>query len=252
MTACASTPLWRCPLNSKSLVISAALFAFAAQAQELDINPNARVAVTVSTTDPNYITVNDDRVKGILATRGVITQQAVNDAGGLVFATVHDKPFTLYVTTESGFTFSLYVTPRRQAGLSLIVNNKAIRGTAQASAWEADKPGYSELISQLVSRFVNNDMPTGFVYTKNREVPLSASVLQAFGVRPVSAWQGDRLRIVRLDITNRSAGRIELNERYLWSKGVMAVSFWPQLDVISPGVTVSAIVVLKEGGVDEH
>ncbi|QLJ63691.1 type-F conjugative transfer system secretin TraK (plasmid) [Serratia marcescens] len=234
-------------MNSKFAALMVfSLICAGAQAQEIDINPNARVSVAVSNSDPNYITINDDRIKGILATKGVVTEQRVTDAGGLVFATVHDKPFSLYVTTESGFTFSLHATPRRQAGLSLIVNNKAIRATPDAATWEAEQSGYSALISRLVSGFVNNDMPPGFVYTKNRRIPLSPSVLQAFAVREVSAWRGHRLRIVRLDVSNRSDARIELNERYFWSPGVMAVSFWPQLDVISPGVTVSAIVLVRE------
>ncbi len=234
-------------MKSKLLIFAMVLASSAAQAQEVDINPNARLALAVSNTDPNYISVMDDRVIAIQATQGVLSDKRTTAGGAVLFSTVSDKPFTLFVQTESGFAFSVMASPRKQAGLSLVVNNRQVRGTEAAREWEGSQNTYSALVTSLITKFINNDKPSGFVYTKNRDVLLSPSTETYFSVRSVAAWQGDKLRIVRLDVTNRSTSRIELNERYFWSKGVMAVSFWPQVDQVSPGTTVSAIVLLRDG-----
>lgn len=234
-------------MKSKLLMFAMVLASSVVQAQEVDINPNARLSLAVSNTDPNYISVMDDRVIAIQATQGVLSDKRTTAGGAVLFSTVSDKPFTLFVQTESGFAFSVMASPRKQAGLSLVVNNREVRGSEAARKWEGSQNTYSTLVTSLITKFINNDKPTGFVYTKNRDVPLSPSIDTYFLVRPVSAWQGDKLRIVRLDITNRSSSRIELNERYFWSKGVMGVSFWPQVDQLSLGATVSAIVLLRDG-----
>lgn len=57
----------------------------AVQAQEVDINPNARLALAVSNTDPNYISVMDDRVIAIQATQGYFRTSGQRQGGGVVF-----------------------------------------------------------------------------------------------------------------------------------------------------------------------
>lgn len=164
----------------------------------------------------------------------------------MLFSTVSDKPFTLFVQTESGFAFSVMASPRKRAGLSLVVNNREVRGTEAAREWEGHKIHIARLSQVLSLSSSITISPLGLFIQKSR-CPIIPSTETYFSVRSVAAWQGDKLRIVRLDVTNRSTSRIELNERYFWSKGVMAVSFWPQVDQVSPGTTVSAIVLLRDG-----
>jgi len=222
-------------------------------AQQLTLNPGARVQLAVSNTDPNAIRVNDDRIVAVQATQGVLTAKSPTPDGGVLFSTVTEKPFTLFVQTASGYNFSAQATPGKRPGLTLTVDNPSIRGTEEAGKWEQTQSGYSGLVSGLVSRFVNNRMPGGYVYTKNTAMPVSDSVLQSFSLRPVSAWQGRRVRIVRTDITGITSQSIKLSERYFWSPGVMAVAFHPRLDVLEPGRTVSVIVLYRTKGVsDEH
>lgn len=222
-------------------------------AQQMTLNPGARVALAVSNTDPNAIRVSDDRIVAVQATQGVLTAKSPTPDGGVLFSTVTEKTFTLFVQTASGYSFSAQATPGKRPGLTLIVDNPTIRGAAEAGKWEQSQYGYSGLISGLVNRFVTNRMPAGYVYTKNMSMPVSDSVLRAFSLRPVTALQGDRLRIVRTDVTSISRQRLKLSERYFWSPGVMAVSFHPRLDVLEPGRSVYVIVLYRtQGGRDEH
>lgn len=243
-------------MNKRSVIGALTLLAVlsgTAHAEQLTLNSGARVSAAVSNTDPNYIRVSDDRVISIQATQGVLTSRSPTPDGAVVFSTVAEKPFTLFVQTESGFAFSLQATPGKRAGMSLTVDNSEVRGGEEAREYENKQDSYSALISGLVSRFITNRKPAGYVFTKNRDVPVSAAVSATFQMKPVTAWQGDRIRIVRTDITSRSAVSVRLSERYFWSPGVMAVSFHPRLDVLKPGAQVSVITVFRtKGGADEH
>lgn len=233
------------------LLIAGAMTGSAA-AETLTLNPGARISAGVSNSDPNLITVNDDRIVSIQATQGVLTSKSPTPDGGVVFSTLADKPFTLFVQTASGFGFSVQAAPAKRAGLSLTINNMEVRGTEAARDFEQKQNTYSALISDLVSRFQTNRKPDGYVFTKNMSVPVSPAVESTFLLRPVTAWQGDRIRIVRTDITSRSSQRIRLSERYFWSPGVMAVAYYPPLDVLEPGSRVSVITVFRtKGGGDE-
>lgn len=232
--------------NKTLLVILLSLLSGAAAGKSVAINPHGVISSPVSNTDPNMIAVNDDRIVSIQATQGVLTSRNATESGAVVFSTVATKPFTVFVQTESGFSFTLQATPGKQQGAALVVNNLRAKGGEAAAGWEKEHMSYTSLISSLVARFINNDQPKGFIFSEDKNVEISPSVSQAFTVRPVTAWRGNALRIVRLEMTNRTSSKLELNERWLWSKGVMAISFWPRLDVISPGTTVSAIVVFRE------
>lgn len=238
----------------KSLLISALalLTAFGARAEQLTLNPGARVNAAVSNTNPNYLRVNDDRILSVQAAQGVLSAKSPTPDGAVVFSTLTDKPFTMFVQTASGFAFSVQATPGKRAGLSLTVDNREVKGTEEAREYEQKQDTYSALISGLVGRFITNRKPAGYVLSKNTDVPVSESVKSAFALRPVTAWQGDRVRIVRTDITSLSSQRIRLSERYFWSPGVMAVAFHPQLDVLEPGAKVSVVTVFRtKGGPDE-
>lgn len=238
----------------KHLLISAValMTAMTARAEQMTLNPGARVNAAVSNSNPNYLRVSDDRILSVQAAQGALSAKSPTPEGAIVFSTVTDKPFTMFVQTASGFAFSVQATPGKRAGLSLTVDNREVQGTEEARTFEQKQDTYSALISTLVGRFLTNRKPDGYVFSQNTDVPVSESVKSAFALRPVTAWQGDRVRIVRTDLTSLSSQRIRLSERYFWSPGVMAVAFHPQLDVLEPGAKVSVITVFRtKGGPDE-
>lgn len=230
------------------LLILAALFSGYTLADSVTINSFSTISAGISNNNPNSITVPDDRITSLQSTQGVLTAREATANGSVVFSTLATKPFTLFVQTESGFSFTVNATPRKQQGLSLVVNNKEVKGTEDAAAWEGAQNTYSSLITTLISKFINNDIPQGYVYSKNTDLQISPSVQSFFNIRPVTAWRGDKLRIVRIELTSLSSSRVELNERWFWQEGVMAVSFWPRMDAVSPGGKVSAIILMREPG----
>lgn len=240
-------------MRKRMLISAVALFsALGVHAEQLTLSSGSRVSAAVSNNNPNYLRVNDDRILSVQAAQGVLSAKSPTPEGALVFSTVTDKPFTMFVQTASGFAFSVQATPGKRAGLSLTVDNREVQGTQDARSYEQKQDTYSALISGLIGRFVTNRKPAGYVFSKNTDVPVSDAVKSTFALRPATAWQGDRVRIVRTDITSLSSQRIRLSERYFWSPGVMAVAFHPQLDVLEPGAKVSVITVFRtKGGPDE-
>ncbi|WP_416414373.1 TraK domain-containing protein [Pantoea sp. App145] len=224
------------------------LVTISAQAEQRTIQTGARVSVEVSNINPNAIRVSDDRIISLQATQGILTSKTPTPDGAIVFSTLADSPFTLFIQTASGFGFSLQATPARLPGLNLTIDNIDVRGTEQAQYFEQKQDSYSSLVSNLVSRFIHNRKPDGYVVTRSTQLPVSGAVEAAFTLRPVTAWQGDRIRIVRTEVTSRSTLPLRLSERYFWSPGVMAVSFHPQMDVISPGEQVAVITVFRTRG----
>ena len=87
-------------------------------------------------------------------------------------------------------------------------------------------------------------MPDGFVEAWRTKY--DAGQLNGLSVRNVKAWVGQNMRVVKVDITNTTFSPIELNERYLWTKGVMAVSYYPKVTMLPPNTRVYAYVVLRE------
>ncbi|STZ74986.1 conjugal transfer protein TraK [Klebsiella pneumoniae subsp. ozaenae] len=122
------TPLWRYPLKIKlALLISASLISGYVFADSITVNSFATISTGVSNNNPNSITVPDDRITSLQSTQGVLTAREATANGSVVFSTLATKPFTMFVQTESGFSFTVNATPRKQQGMSLVVNNKEVK-----------------------------------------------------------------------------------------------------------------------------
>lgn len=96
-------------MKSKSLIFALVLASSSAQAQEVDINPNARLALAVSNTDPNYISVMDDRVIAIQATQGMLSDKRTTAGGAVLFSTVSDKPLRCLFRRSQGLPSLLWL-----------------------------------------------------------------------------------------------------------------------------------------------
>ncbi|MFW9274900.1 hypothetical protein, partial [Glaesserella parasuis] len=65
-------------------------------------------------------------------------------------------------------------------------------------------------------------------------------------VKAMEAWVGQNMRVVKLEVTNISNVELELNERYFWTKKVMAIQIDPNVSILRPNSRVFAYVILKE------
>lgn len=230
------------PLSLISMVLTSQVYAI-----DVTANPFGSVNATISSTEPNVIHVQNDSIKSLSAKSGAIIQDELSGDGSVVFSTTEKKPFSVVIETEKGFTFTLKAKPEsKSSSASVVIHNLAEKGEVNEEVLSSLSryQSYSGLITAILTDFINNKVPDGFVEAWRTKY--DAGQLNGLSVRNVKAWVGQNMRVVKVDITNTTFSPIELNERYLWTKGVMAVSYYPKVTMLPPNTRVYAYVVLRE------
>lgn len=223
------------------IVLSKSIFA-----DSISIEPMQKIYSQVSTNDPNVVSVYNDKIISVTANSGNILSNNKTNDGKIIFTTKAKKSFNMVIETETGFTFTLIVQPSSHFnGTSLIVYNKQAKGNDDAISFKTDKESYSGLITDSLTQVMGGKSPKGFIETQSATHNLPINITQYLNVRGVNSWNGHNYIIQQFNVTNRTAQPIELNERYLWEQGVIAVSFTPNITVLKPNVSITAYVVRK-------
>lgn len=235
----------------KKMIFPLSLVALAIghQAYALDVtsNPFGSVNAVISASEPNVIHVKNDSIKSLTAKAGALVQDELSGDGSVVFSTVEKKPFSIVIETEKGFTFTLKANPKEKTeSASIVIHNLADKGEVSEEVIEglSRYQSYSGLITAILTDFINGKEPDGFV--ESWKTKFNAGHLDGLKARNIKSWVGQNMRVVKLDLTNISSHEIELNERYLWSQGVMAVGYYPRVSVLLPNTRVFAYVIMKE------
>ncbi|GJI56955.1 hypothetical protein HEMROJRC1_20670 [Rodentibacter sp. JRC1] len=238
-------------MKNKYFILS--LFAFSVSqssyAIDVSLKPFEAINATVSSKEPNVINVKNDTISAISAKNGAVLKYDGTTDGSVIFSTSETKPFSILIETEKGFTFTVNATPKKSNSAAIVIHNLAEKGNALESdsmLLNSSENTYSGLITQILTELINHREPKGFVETRNRKFDVSPTLKGILTIRNTDAWVGQDIRVVKLDITNISMNTIELNERILWNKGVMAIGFDPAATTLPPNRRVFAYVVLKE------
>ncbi|TNH04040.1 hypothetical protein FHQ26_00605 [Testudinibacter sp. TR-2022] len=218
-------------------------------AVDVTANPFGSVNVSVSSKEPNVIHIKNDIITAATANGGALIQDNVLSDGSLIFSTNEINPFSIIIETEKGFTFTARATPKKDlSSTSLIIHNLADKGN-KVEGGDIISSGYSSYsnwITSTITNLVNGNVPDGFVDTSNRKYTVDKSLLSFFKISADKAWVNPEVRVIKLDIVNVSNKNLELNERYFWDKKVMAITFSPQLTMISPKSKMSVYIMFKE------
>lgn len=230
------------------LSLLVALLSNSANAIDVMLKPFDSTTATVSSKEPNVINVKNDTIAAINSKNGAIINDAITTDGSVIFSTSETKPFSILVETEKGFTFTVNAAPNKNHGsASIIIHNLAEKGNLDSNELSnISENTYSGFISKLLTEVINERVPNGFVETRNRSFNVSPDFKGILKTQNLEALVGQNIRIVKLAITNVSNNEIELNERILWNKNVMAISFYPSVSKLQPNYRVFAYVLLKE------
>lgn len=231
-------------LSAFSLLVSQGVFAI-----DVTTNPFGTVNANVSSKEPNVIHVKNDRITHLTAKiDAIINDEAMND-GSIAFSTTETKPFSILIETEKGYSFTLNAVPKNISSNSIVIHNLKDKGNdisesvLNGNGWYKT---YSGVIAKVFTDLINDKIPDGFVETRNRAYNVPEELNGIFKVRKTEAWVGQGMRVVKLDITNISTSAVELNERNFWTKGVMAMTFYPKVFKLPINTRVFAYVMLKE------
>ncbi|MCT8760487.1 type-F conjugative transfer system secretin TraK [Glaesserella parasuis] len=218
---------------------------------EVSAKPFGSVNAKVSATEPNIIHVKNDVIVNISAKAGAVIHEEQTTDGSAMFSTTETKPFSVLIETEKGFTFTLNASPSKNANSSsVVIHNLANKGSKNDEDSSLSYPlsmgSYSGLITHILTEIINNRIPDGFVDTWSRKYDVPDSLNSVLKVKAMEAWVGQNMRVVKLEVTNISNVELELNERYFWTKKVMAIQIDPNVSILRPNSRVFAYVILKE------
>lgn len=233
-------------MKRNSAVLLAVLAAAGAQADEtLVITPNSQIAVQISNESPNAISVANDRITQLYADPGAITDKDNTPNGAMVFSTTSESPISFFVETEKGFFFSVLATPIAGPGHTLDVSNKLARGTKAAGVWEKSL-NYEEMLVSLNKQLLNGQMPDGFIETKNFTYAPAGEAGRYLKLKPLNAWVGEELRVIKFVARNTSGQYLELDGSMFWARGVRSVYVDRDVRKLGPEREVTLMITLSD------
>lgn len=195
-------------------------------AMVIDGDPDVVISVKASLSDPNMITINGGSIESVWAAEDKVMLQANEQSGQAVFRPTSKSPFTLFVQSSAGNTYTLTVVPvERLIGQNFIIRehdtfaDQHMGHTASIVAYKKEVKRILKQIEQLQQRKRLN----GFrVKSINKPVSLwqETSILHAI------TWNRDDMQVDRFVVTNITDAPLSLDERAFKhiSQSVRAVS----------------------------
>ena len=202
-------------MSRRLLLISLLLLSSTAQSvQKINADPEEAVQVVASMTDANVISMNGGSIESVWGTEDKVTLEANVDTGQAIFRPTTQEPFTLFVQSDSGSTYTLSVVPRKNIiGQVILLNefhgNNDSTVTNRTSAIVSYKSDVKSLLKQIeLSQGIKK--LNGFkIKSIQKEIPLWAEtkILHAF------SWSQGSMIIDKILVTNVSSESLVLDER---------------------------------------
>jgi conjugal transfer pilus assembly protein TraK len=212
---------------SKRLLL-AALFltaSYTALAQQLiHVRDGETAVASISMTDLTRIRMSSGRIVKVRGNDGEVVIEIDKNRGELfVRPLAVQKPVNLFLTSDSGSTFVLLLTPKAIPSDTLVLREGWTGQSASNAATDGESmsAGYQPEIKHLVVAMARGDMPRGYhVQEINRKVRLWKNTLFTLE----REYQGRNYVGQLYSLTNTGADPIVMAEPEFYRDGVMAVS----------------------------
>lgn len=227
---------------SKSLMIIAlAAMSFSSEAIiRKEVVSGESVSVTLSTKDPNVISVKGDRIERFTATKGVLSSSLDNKRGVLTLKPSNSalsEPFSMILFTEKGSRYTLIVAPAAIPSQDIILSPESV-GQETASAFEKKSP-YTEMVVGLIRSMVNDELPEDFKRTFVEEKSKS----HKNGLLKItSIYQGSSVSGQTLEYVHAKNGFSRLFPSDFHSPDVIAVALNKEFASVGEKITVFRVV----------
>lgn len=193
------------------------------EAMESVKNPQARAqsapAYAVSLTGPNRIAVFDKKIINAIYDNTQLEVQSDNVTGQIFVFPKTESSVALFLTTDDRETYALTLIPQASRSQEIVLNartnfKKSTASYSQKVFAESvlNAPDFEVKITRLIRALARNEVPEGF-HSSNR---CGNDCLRSLSTETLSA----RLLVHK----NTSQRPVELQEKYFYQKGVLAVS----------------------------
>lgn len=248
--------------------ISAILFAtvgfsIKAGAQSIIVENNSKFSIEISATELTRISVIGDRINLVRGSAGVYKISNDNIHGAIfikpiihfITCPVHKnkkyqyiknscqkiKPFYLFVNTEQGRHYILYLIPRSNLKADLLALKPKELVDRAAKVWEISE-NYPQTLIHLVEIILQQKIPPGY-----RHIPLNKPKDFYFGknfyLKLIDQYQGAHLAVRIYQLTNHSKQTRVISEADLYQSSDRAI--YLQTTTILPHQTISLIKVIN-------
>jgi len=191
--------------------------------QTITIADNQTKTITVSAHELSRIFVEGDRIQNVRGLEGAYTLTK-DAAQGQVYIKptppYQAKPFNLFITTEKGRNFNLFVMATGISGQDIEL--KPSTPSKEVEPWERNSE-YSQVLVKLITCMINGEVPSDYsvIYPDKK---VKAVKYDNFTTKLQKRYLGKRLYGEVLLIQNRRNYPLSLNEAMFYQAGTRAVT----------------------------
>ncbi len=183
------------------------------------------IKVIASMSDPNVITMTGGSMDSAWGQEGKVTLEADKDTGQAIFTPLSTSPFTLFVYSEAGNTYTLSVTPQKNI-VGQVINLDESQVSDQSLDRSLNIIAYKKEVKRLLKLIELKQgvvkLPGFRVKTVNKTIPLwsETQILHAL------SWKSGSMVIDKYLVTNTTDKPLVMEEREFrnLSKIIRAVS----------------------------
>ena len=187
--------------------------------QRIPVQDGIEVSANISSTGLNRIAIENDKITGIKGTAGEFEYDKDTENGQIFIKPIEvkDKPIYVFLTSESGNTYSLSLTTSEVSPENIILvpvdKPKPTNGEQSTS--------YESTLKQLISAMHTQSSIEGYAI---EGVKVRLPKIQNAKVTHVQSYMNSKLQGEILEVTNNSSESINLAELEFYYDGVRAVA----------------------------
>ncbi|WP_131775022.1 type-F conjugative transfer system secretin TraK [Legionella anisa] len=216
-------------MMNKILILALGLVLNAQASQVKTVKNYDEVAIQASITEPNTVVLEEDRIVQLKAPSNTMVDvcngkpncKLIDEStGALTFlpaALYHTKSFSLNISTEKGYFYTLHIEPKPCSSQTIVLHPYQ-KPIIQAQPQDS---GYERVLVHFFRELVNGRIPEGFTQTPVKQSkPVKGRYTQ---LKRISLISGNELKGETFELTNISKQTIVVKESWFnWpgTKGV--------------------------------
>lgn len=198
---------------------------------------------TFSRDEITRLAVQDGRIVSMHFPDGRLTVEKDDDQGYAVLRARDDNPVSLVITTSSGQTHSIFLTPSKIGLETILIKEKItkpIKTKSVQTAFEAKAEPLTKSVKRLILAMAREEMEVRDyeVEVINKDIDLWREAQ----FKVIDKYTGPDITGMRFLLTNISPTVMRLGEQEFYKQGVIAISI--DRHVLAPGENTYVYVVM--------
>ncbi len=238
------SPLKKTPGQMRNFVLSLLLLAGAHQAHALQVletgDEGATLHANFSRDDMTRLTIQDARITSMHFPEGALTVVKDDEQGYALIRARDDKPVSLVLTSSSGQTHSIYLTPTTMGMDTILIKERKVPTKSSPGTEGARANAQDKSVKRLMLAMARQetDLQDFLVEPANTDLDLWRET----HFRLLDKYTGPDMVGYRFVLTNVSGTQVRLGEQEFYKHGVVAIAI--DRHVLAPGEKTHVFVIM--------